>query len=210
MDRPHERVNGRAAGTPGRPVKSAADAEPARIGAVSGRNEDLRHLLLELLAADQEVRSRLDDLPPVRPHVPDDPLLAEFRQVDHTNTMHLRRIIAEHGWPTITLVGQDGARAAWLLAQHADADPAFQTECLGLMARAVARGEASRVSLAWLTDRVRLAHGDGQLYGTQFEFRDGRWRPRHLADEKVDERRRALGLDSLTQRTTTMNQSRWT
>ena len=203
MTRPYVAVMGSPYGQ----VDPAADPGSDRLGSNGGRNEDLRRLLLELLAADQEIRARLEDLPPVRPFVPDDPLMAEFQRVDRTNTTQLRRVIAEHGWPTITLVGEDGAQAAWALAQHADADPAFQSECLELLGRAVAQHEASPLSLAWLTDRVRLAHGDGQLYGTQFTFRDGRWKPQQLADDKVDERRRALGLDSLAQRTAAMNES---
>ena len=35
-------------------------------------------------------------------------------------------IVAQVGWPTKTLVGQRGARAAWLLVRHADLDVAFQ------------------------------------------------------------------------------------
>jgi hypothetical protein len=41
------------------------------------------------------------------------------------------------------LVGEDGAHAAWLLAQHADRDPAFQRRCLDLLTQAVAGREAS-------------------------------------------------------------------
>lgn len=48
--------------------------------------------------------------------------------------------------------------------------------------------------LAYLTDRVLLAEGQPQEYGTQ--VRDGR--PRELrAPESVDERRAAVGLEPL-------------
>ena len=46
--------------------------------------------------------------------------------VDAVHTARLKAIVAAHGWPTVAQVGQDGADAAWLLAQHADKDPAFQ------------------------------------------------------------------------------------
>jgi hypothetical protein len=39
--------------------------------------------------------------------------------VDRDNTARLREIIGRHGWPGHRLVGQAGAHAAWLLAQHA-------------------------------------------------------------------------------------------
>lgn len=33
------------------------------------------------------------------------------------------------GRPGMSLVGEQGAREAWLLAQHADRDPTFQEKC---------------------------------------------------------------------------------
>ena len=87
-----------------------------------------------------------------------------------------------------------------LAAQHADSDPGFQRRCLGLVAQAVACGEALPAELAYLTDRVLLAEGKAQEYGTQFEGREGRWVPRRLHDpEGVDERRAAMGLGTLAE-----------
>lgn len=86
---------------------------------------------------------------------------------DQARTERLREIIAEHGWPTIDLVGEDGEDAAWALAQHADLDPAFQREALELLREAVAAGQASPGNLAYLEDRVAVAAGAPQRYGTQ-------------------------------------------
>ena len=63
------------------------------------------------------------------------------------------------------MVGKDGAHAAWLLAQHADRDPAFQRRRLDLVTQAAARGQASPTELAYLTDRGLLAEGKSQEYG---------------------------------------------
>jgi hypothetical protein len=49
-----------------------------------------------------------------------------LQAVDAANTARMKRIVAERGWPGRSLVGDDGAQAAWLLVQHADHDPAFQ------------------------------------------------------------------------------------
>jgi hypothetical protein len=115
--------------------------------------------------------------------------------VDADNVAWLKDVVAEVGWPGRSLVGEDGAGAAWLLAQHADRDPAFQRRCLDLMSEATERGEASLTSLAYLTDRVLLAEGQPQEYGTQMTGGKEGWVPRRLRDpEHVDERRAAVSL----------------
>lgn len=120
--------------------------------------------------------------------------------VDADNLAWLKQVVSEVGWPGQSLAGQDGAHAAWLLAQHADSDPEFQRRCLGLVTQAVACGEALPAELAYLTDRVLLAEGRAQEYGTQFEGREGRWVPQRLRDpEGVDERRAAMGLGTLAE-----------
>jgi len=121
------------------------------------------------------------------------------RRIDTENTKRLGEIVERHGWPTSTLVGKDGANAAWLLVQHADLSPKFQRKCLDLMAR-VPREEISRQDLAYLTDRVLLAEGKKQVYGTQFTLANGKCKPRPLEDEaNVDQRRKEVGLPPLAE-----------
>jgi hypothetical protein len=127
-----------------------------------------------------------------------EPEMEMVTSVDADNLAWLKQVVAEVGWPGRSVVGEDGAHAAWLLAQHADSDPTFQRTCLDLVTQAAACGEASPVELAYLTDRVLLAEGKSQEYGTQFTGREGRWVPRRLRDpENVDERRAAMGLGTL-------------
>jgi Family of unknown function (DUF6624) len=144
---------------------------------------DLRAELLRRAARDQDARMQAErDWEPVA-------------AVDAENLPWLKQVIAETGWPGRSLVGEDGAHAAWLLAQHADRDPAFQRSCLTLMTDAAGHGEASPTEVAYLTDRVLLAEGQQQEYGTQLAGRDGRWQPRQLRDSgTVDQRRAAVGL----------------
>jgi hypothetical protein len=119
------------------------------------------------------------------------------------NAARLKEIIAEHGWPGRSLVGEDGANAAWLIAQHAIGDPPFQRTALGLLCEALARGEVSPAQPAFLEDRICFFEGRPQVYGTQFEpDEEGLARPYPVADpEHVDERRRAVGLNTLEERT---------
>ncbi len=122
-----------------------------------------------------------------------------LQAIDEENTLWLREVVKGHGWPKRSDVGDKAANAAWLLVQHADLDPAFQRECLGLLVEAVEADEASATDLAYLTDRVLRAEGKPQRYGTQFgPGRDGGFAPQPLEDpERVDELRAGVGLGPL-------------
>ncbi len=115
---------------------------------------------------------------------------------DAANRQRLKAIIKEHGWPGKSLVGADGANAAWLVVQHSDADVAFQKECLALM-EAAPQGEVSRQEVAYLTDRVLVNEKKKQRYGTQMGMN---FEPRPIEDpENVDKRRAEIGLPPLAE-----------
>ena len=124
--------------------------------------------------------------------------MARLMEMDSDNTAWLMTIVEEVGWPSRSLVGEEGAQAAWLLAQHADLNPKFQRRCMDLLRHAVECCDASPADLAHLTDRVLLASGAPQLYGTQLIIREGQYVPAWLqAPETVDVRRAAVGLDPI-------------
>lgn len=114
---------------------------------------------------------------------------------DAARTERLKEIVAEHGWPTISLVGEDGEDAAWAIAQHSDQDPEFQAEALELIRAAVDQGDASPGNLAYLTDRVAAGRGEPQTYGTQIGCTEEGPAPAPIEDEEnVDARRAEVGL----------------
>lgn len=159
-------------------------------GASDGRNRELRDELLRRRDIDQASRSALGR--------GETTALARTMQIDDENAAWLRNVIEESGWPGRSEVGEEGAHAAWLLAQHADRDSSLQQKCLQLLRDAAAANEASPADLAFLTDRVLLAAGDMQIYGTQIIARDGRFVACRLRDpEAVDERRASVGLETL-------------
>jgi hypothetical protein len=118
---------------------------------------------------------------------------------DTARTERLKEIIEEYGWPTIDLVGKDGADAAWTIAQHSDLDPAFQETALELLRAAAEDGQASWGNVAYLEDRVAVAKGEPQTYGTQMGCGPNGPKPATpLKDpERVDELRAEAGLDPL-------------
>lgn len=158
-------------------------------------DQALRKELAQRVAKDQALRDRWiqDDK--------NEALQAQVEATDRENTAWLKQIVTTQGWPPISKVGRDGAQNAWLLVQHADLDPAFQEQVLSLMQAAVAKGEASGIQLAYLTDRVRRAQGKPQVYGTQFgPIVDGKLEPEPIEDpEHVDARRAAVGLGTMAE-----------
>ena len=122
--------------------------------------------------------------------------------IHENNALRLQAIIAQVGWPTERLVGEQAAEAAWLIAQHAISQPEFQRSSLKLLAEAAREHIVPLWQPAMLEDRIRVFEGRPQLYGTQLKpDAHGNMRPHAIEDpERVDERRRAVGLEPLAER----------
>jgi len=135
----------------------------------------LRQELLDLARTDQAIRASK----------PID--ISALRKVDTENTERLKSIVERVGWPGPSVVGVDGAEAAWLLVQHATGDPTFQRKALTMIEPLVQRGEMSVKLYAYLYDRTHFP----QRYGTQGSCTGtGIWSPRAIEDPiNVDERR---------------------
>lgn len=118
---------------------------------------------------------------------------------DQPRTERLAEIIDEHGWPGYSLVGEEAEDAAWAIAQHSDLDPAFQRRALAYLAAAVEADDASPGNLAYLTDRIAVAAGEPQTYGTQVGCgEDGPEPVTPIVDEaSVDKRRADASLPPL-------------
>ena len=149
----------------------------------------LRKELLAHTEEDQEVRTRWLQ------NQSDTILAQEVVAVDARNLSWFKQIVTTRGWPGKSLVGNDGANAAWLLAQHADQDLEFQKLCLSLLEPLVAIGEVEAQEVAYLYDRIAVASNRPQRYGTQFK---NSTEPFPIEDPvNVDARRATVGLDSL-------------
>lgn len=159
-------------------------------------NEELAAELARMAADDQRARDKASG----GSHRPGPAVsqegVAEMRRVDARNTRRLREILDEHGWPGRSLVGDEGVQHAWLIAQHADDDVEFQRRALALLTEAVAADDAPASLVAYLTDRVRMHEGQGQLYGTQImDLREDEVVPFAIDDPAgLDHRRAQVGL----------------
>ena len=150
-------------------------------------NRELREELLAMQVVDQKVRMRA-------PNSPED---GDIAAVDKRHTARLKEIVHQYGWPTNSLVGKDGANAAFLLAQHADMDLPFQRDVLRMMEPLVASGEAGASNYAYLWDRTHSP----QRFGTQGHcVGKSQWEPREMEDpDGVDMRRAEVGLPPMSE-----------
>jgi uncharacterized protein YndB with AHSA1/START domain len=150
----------------------------------------LRDELLAMNKADQDLRHRwLTDQK-------DPAMNAEMQQLDAKHVKRLRRIVKRYGWPGKSLVGAKASSAAWTLAQHGGNE--FLHEMLPVMEAAAKKGELDYGLVATSIDRVRIADGRKQLYGTQFDTSGSKCEPLPVEDpEHLDQRRNAAGLGSI-------------
>jgi hypothetical protein len=133
---------------------------------------------------------------------------AAMTQKDRANTAWLKRLVEAEGWPKISQVGERAAQQAWLLVQHADANPAFQLKALRLMEPLAASGEVSKSNYAYLYDRVMLKIAGKQRYGTQAMCSGGKRGLQPLEDESAVERLRAeAGLEPVARYMTQLQTS---
>lgn len=168
---------------------------------LKGLNVGLIRQLAKMVKIDQELRNEMIKLSATPNNQEILGIIHRLEAIDRHNTNQVRQIVKTYGWPTVKLVGKKGANDAWLLVQHADQNPKFQRECLDLMQPLLAKGEVSKQNFAYLTDRVLLAEGKKQLYGTQFtKGASGGWEPRPLEDpDNVDKRRLEMGLNTMAE-----------
>jgi hypothetical protein len=119
----------------------------------------------------------------------------------------IKDIFATHGYPKATMVGKEASQHFFVLVQHADADPSFQSAVLPVIKELASSNEVSKKEYAFLYDRVQVNNGRKQLYGTQvtydkngnlFDSSNRMIIPINLEDpEHVDKRRKEMGMEPL-------------
>ncbi len=124
----------------------------------------------------------------------------EMQQVHTENAEALNRIVSVYGWPGISMVGLEGCRSAWFVAQHSICSPALQRYFLVELEKASRMGEAPPKLAAFLSDRIRFNEGKPQVYGTVLDWNEnGELGCEVENPEHVDELRASVGLPSFAE-----------
>jgi hypothetical protein len=173
---------------------AVAQSAASNPGETPAQNEALRQELLRMFAEDQAARTSMQGRWQTE---------TEQRQMmalDATHTKRLREIFkAQHGFPTVTLVGRDGAQAAFTMMIHSFAVDLLK-QALPYIKRAAPRGEVPMEAYASLIDTTMRSEGQPQLYGTRFDIVNGKFVLAPTKDPAhIDARRAKLGLPPLAE-----------
>ena len=156
----------------------------------NGTDARLKAELLAMAESDQDVRKRWLAAPSENRA----PIAAEMQQTDKDLTAKLKTIVDAQGWPTISLVGLEASRAAALILTHSP-DHDFQRRLLPDLQKLIDDDKIMAADIANIIDKLLVAEGKPQRFGTQIDFRDGNsvlWPiedPAHL-----EQRREQYGL----------------
>ncbi len=119
-------------------------------------------------------------------------------QLNKENSLVMEEILSEFGWPTYSEVGELAADAALLVINHHE-DDAIRKKYLSQIKSVCEAGEGSCMEYAKIHDRILVNENKEQLYGMQFRYNSAnQLEPFPIQNpEKVDERRKAIGLEPL-------------
>lgn len=168
-----------------------ADQTPASCSGYAGK-------LAAMADADTALRTRQDFLAP-----PEDPgqlrRSSQLGLVERSNGLRLRALLADCGWPLRSAHGEQAGKDAWKLVRQAGQDLALQKVAAFHLEQAVDRGEAQGRELAQLVDRIAVAEGRPQRYGTRMRQLNACYWAAYPVDDlaQVAQRRRQLGLPTM-------------
>ncbi|MCW1427631.1 DUF6624 domain-containing protein [Novosphingobium sp. JCM 18896] len=118
---------------------------------------------------------------------------ARLETINRENLEQLYALLPAAGWFTRTDYGDHGAEAAFLVVQHSTAE--VQRRFLPSLERFAASGDVAPSQYALMYDRLALADGKLQRYGTQMRCEAGRMVPAPTEDpDRLEERRAPMGF----------------
>jgi hypothetical protein len=176
------------------------EAMAARDATRTFTDPNLRKELEERFAADQQARKEYL----AAPHNPT--FVNRMVELDAKNLMFLKALVRDKGIPTVDQVGENGVRWTWLLVQHASRGLQLQTTVLPMFVKRYEAGELGGDDVAKLTDRILVAQGKPQRFGTQFDWLSGQFEHHPAAEvAQIDAHRQELGLMPMSDYACMMN-----
>lgn len=155
----------------------------------TGTDLQLKRELLKMRDDDQGIREAFNAAPEAQKTA----LAEKMESTDVRVTDQLKGIVAQKGWPTISLVGAEASQAAAIILVHSP-DHQWQRRMLPLLNKLVKQDKIFGSDIAVLTDRILVSDGKLQEFGTQFQQVDGKMVMMPVKDLKHLEQRRAKCL----------------
>ena len=120
-----------------------------------------------------------------------------LEKIDKPNTARLNEIFNQHGFPTQKTVGKDGVQAFLLILQHTP-DETLRQKCLKPITKAFKRREIPPMDYANYVDRLLVRQNKPQIYGSNFEIKEGKLVMSKTRKRKnLNNRRRKIGLPTI-------------
>lgn len=163
-------------------------------------NKSLVSVLDTIFNEDQNYRHQVDSIARQRGWQAAEitPLLLIIKYKDSINLIKVKNIIDKDGWLGPDVIGDQGSTTLFLVIQHSDLET--QEKYLPVLRAAVESAKAKPSALAYLEDRVAIAQGKKQVYGTQIKRDEttGKYSIEPIDDEpNVNKRRASVGLERL-------------
>ena len=165
-------------------------------GANAQTNPALRDELLKMLEVDQKARQEC-----VKGNADEQMkcFVETLEKVDKPNTARLNEIFNQYGFPTFQSVGKDGLQAYMILLQHTS-DESLRQKSLKPIKKAFKRKELPPHDYANFVDRLLVHQNKEQIYGSNFDIKDGKLVMSKVKDRKnLDKRRKKIGLPPIAE-----------
>jgi hypothetical protein len=173
------------------------EALVAEIGALHARDQFLRELIMAGFQRQMSGETRQAYIGRTRHH---------FDAMSAEGTARLSAILETISWEDLTALSPRAADQAFSLISHSN-DLAFKRRMIAEFEPLARSGRMLGDQVAQLVDDVAVTEGRPQVYGTNFECRDGVYRPKPTeAPEQLNERRAALGMNTIEEYTVTIRQ----
>ncbi|QTC92474.1 DUF6624 domain-containing protein [Brevundimonas goettingensis] len=181
------------------PVLDGITTEQARQAALPPP-ADINERFLRMYRLDQQTRAAATDidfttLPPDQRQPAMAAMWTAIGAVDESNQKALLEMLPPEGWFYKSVYGDGPASTAFLIIQHSDVD--LWRRFLPVLEPLVATGEVEGQSYGLMYDRLAVAEGRPQRYGTQMTCKGGKFVVDYDAledPEHAEERRAAMGF----------------